>query len=107
MRILKKKRKLGWKDSNLRMVVPKTTALPLGDTPIMERHHMLLYETIFRQDQTLIFPKIFKLPQAKPSQYDLLLLATTLPNERLWKKRSFENPHPSKGVQRFEPPYHR
>ena len=24
---------LGWKDSNLRMAVPKTAALPLGDTP--------------------------------------------------------------------------
>ena len=26
-------KKLGWKDSNLRMAVPKTAALPLGDTP--------------------------------------------------------------------------
>ena len=25
---------LGWKDSNLRMAVPKTAALPLGDTPL-------------------------------------------------------------------------
>jgi hypothetical protein len=25
---------LGWQDSNLRMVVPKTTALPLGYTPM-------------------------------------------------------------------------
>ncbi len=25
--------KLGWKDSNLRMAIPKTAALPLGDTP--------------------------------------------------------------------------
>ena len=24
---------LGWQDSNLRMAVPKTAALPLGDTP--------------------------------------------------------------------------
>ncbi len=24
---------LGWKDSNLRVAVPKTAALPLGDTP--------------------------------------------------------------------------
>ena len=24
---------LGWKDSNLRVSVPKTDALPLGDTP--------------------------------------------------------------------------
>ncbi len=24
---------LGWKDSNLRMAIPKTAALPLGDTP--------------------------------------------------------------------------
>ncbi len=28
---------LGWKDSNLRMAVPKTAALPLGDTPSHER----------------------------------------------------------------------
>ena len=26
---------LGWQDSNLRMAVPKTAALPLGDIPIM------------------------------------------------------------------------
>jgi hypothetical protein len=25
---------LGWKDSNLRVAVPKTAALPLGDTPL-------------------------------------------------------------------------
>ena len=25
---------LGWQDSNLRMSIPKTDALPLGDTPI-------------------------------------------------------------------------
>lgn len=30
---LGKKPRLGWKDSNLRMAVPKTAALPLGDTP--------------------------------------------------------------------------
>jgi hypothetical protein len=27
---------LGWQDSNLRMPVPKTGALPLGDTPTSE-----------------------------------------------------------------------
>ena len=27
---------LGWQDSNLRMAVPKTAALPLGDTPIVK-----------------------------------------------------------------------
>jgi hypothetical protein len=26
---------LGWQDSNLRMAVPKTAALPLGDIPII------------------------------------------------------------------------
>ena len=26
---------LGWKDSNLRMAVPKTAALPLGDAPVI------------------------------------------------------------------------
>ena len=35
------RRELGWKDSNLRMVVPKTTALPLGDTPKREREDYL------------------------------------------------------------------
>lgn len=32
-RVPRKTSKLGWKDSNLRMSVPKTDALPLGDTP--------------------------------------------------------------------------
>ncbi len=29
--------KLGWEDSNLRMRAPKARALPLGDTPTVER----------------------------------------------------------------------
>jgi hypothetical protein len=36
--------KLGWKDSNLRMAVPKTAALPLGDTPSMTEAHLLSVE---------------------------------------------------------------
>ena len=28
---------LGWQDSNLRMLVPKTSALPLGDIPLFVR----------------------------------------------------------------------
>jgi hypothetical protein len=30
---------LGWKDSNLRMAVPKTAALPLGYTPPLNGEH--------------------------------------------------------------------
>ena len=32
-----KKRKLGWQDSNLRMAESKSAALPLGDTPKLEK----------------------------------------------------------------------
>lgn len=28
---------LGWRDSNPRMLVPETSALPLGDTPLVSR----------------------------------------------------------------------
>lgn len=31
---------LGWRDSNPRMPVPKTGALPLGDTPIVSMLYM-------------------------------------------------------------------
>jgi hypothetical protein len=30
--------KLGWQDSNLRMAESKSAALPLGDTPIMDKN---------------------------------------------------------------------
>ena len=33
---------LGWRDSNPRMLVPETSALPLGDTPIVTKQ-VLLY----------------------------------------------------------------
>jgi hypothetical protein len=33
---------LGWKDSNLRVAVPKTAALPLGDTPISSLFALML-----------------------------------------------------------------
>src|SRR3989338_3295082 len=40
------KNPLGWKDSNLRVAVPKTAALPLGDTPA-QKEAMILQQRKF------------------------------------------------------------
>jgi hypothetical protein len=43
---------LGWKDSNLRMAVPKTAALPLGDTPETNSRLMVAKAVFFLQQRT-------------------------------------------------------
>ena len=38
---------LGWKDSNLRVAVPKTAALPLGDTPMVHKDDIVTKAVLF------------------------------------------------------------
>ena len=47
--LLRKEEKLGWRDSNPCMVVPKTTALPLGDTPITRQ--IVPFHPHFKQEK--------------------------------------------------------
>jgi hypothetical protein len=69
--------KLGWKDSNLRMAVPKTAALPLGDTPITFAKWQYYYPAIFfasdlhnlfkeRKGQKEFFSFFVNVPEPEP-----------------------------------------
>ncbi len=52
---------LGWQDSNLRMAVPKTAALPLGDTPIVKVNYHTKTPNIFaieKHQKKLLFHAI-------------------------------------------------
>lgn len=48
---IRSNKQLGWKDSNLRMAVPKTAALPLGDTPSLEA--VCVVQRQYRNDRAL------------------------------------------------------
>ncbi len=63
---------LGREDSNLRMAVPKTAALPLGDAPSYLNYYYILYNNLF-----LFFCQFFYVSEREGFEPSVQIICTT------------------------------